>query len=100
MKIFLAVILLILLSLAAKSHNVKIAGIGELPLIYKSILVQLILNLSIIFALILGAIFIFYDWKYLLGALIVFIFFNKIVVRILEPILFLPLYKIENRIRR
>lgn len=90
MDIVLAIYFFILLGLTMlKGRYVKV-GIGEIPLIYKSVVVQFILNISILlfFGLSIFLLF-FYNWKFfLLLVLIGFVTEAFIIVPLLEKALY------------
>ncbi len=90
MDAVLSVTFLVLLGLAILKGRYVRAGIGETPLMYKSVIVQFILNIA--FLLFLGlCIFLifFYSWKFFLLLLLIgFITEALVIVPLIERVLF------------
>jgi hypothetical protein len=84
-----------------KSSQVRKMGVGKVPLLYKSIIVEFLLNISIIFYLGLGVyLLFFYSWKvfiilFISGALLA----NLIIIPIIERIFYYPIYRITKDFR-
>lgn len=90
MDIIISIAFLFLLGLTILQGSHKKAGIGETPLMYRSIFVQFILNISILvfFALSIYIIF-FYSWKLFLALLIIgFVTETLIIVPLIEKMLY------------
>ena len=90
MDILLTVIFLVLLGLTMLKGRYVKAGIGEVPLVYKSVVVQFVLNISMLLFLGLSIFLIFfYSWKlFLLLLLIGFITEAFIIVPMIEKALY------------
>lgn len=72
MDIVLSMGFLIVLGLAILQGRYAKAGVGETPLIYKSVIVQFILNISLLLFLGLSIFLIFfYSWKFFLILLLI-----------------------------
>lgn len=98
MDFVLAICFLILLGLTMLKGRYVKAGIGETPLVYESVVVQFMLNISFLLFLGLSVFLIFfYSWKLLLLLLLIgFITEAFIIVPLIEKALyalFKPLLK-------
>jgi|SRR3989338_1623711 len=90
LDIILSITFLLLLGLTILNGRHVKAGIGEKPLIYSSIIVQFILNISML-ALVVLSIFLifFYSWKLFLLLLIIgFITEVLIIIPLIEKVVY------------
>lgn len=93
MNIVLPIIFLLLLGLTMLKGRYVKAGIGETPLVYESVIVQFMLNISFLLFLGLSVFLIFfYSWKlFLLLLLVGFITETFIIVPLIEKALYILL---------
>ncbi|EKE22212.1 MAG: hypothetical protein ACD_7C00020G0020 [uncultured bacterium] len=88
-NIFISIAFLLLLGLMMIHGRYAKAGIGEIPLIYKNIIIEFLLNIAVLSFFGLALFLIFYNWKLLLMLLVIgFITGNLVIVPIIERALF------------
>lgn len=98
LNIGISVIFLLLLGFAILNGRHIKSGIGETPLMYRSVFVQFILNTLFLFFLVLLVFLIFYNWKLLLVLLFIgFLSGVFIFVPIAERILYFSLKPLMKR---
>lgn len=81
---------LVLLGLTIIRGRYEKAGIGEIPLLYQSVVIQFFLNISFLLFLGLSLFLLFYKWKLFLMLLATgFLIEALVIVPIIEKVLFL-----------
>lgn len=89
LDVFLSIVLLVLLGLTVIAGRSRSRGLGEVPIAYRSVMVQFTLNMSVILFVVFSLwLLIFYSWKLLLLSLAIgFVIEAILIVPLLERLI-------------
>ena len=80
MLIIFSILYLLLSGLVVAKGTYNKAGIDEVPLIYRSVFIQFLLNISLFLWFVLSLILLFLNWKLFIILFICFILFGKLIL--------------------